>query len=423
MNMKEKCETVPSSISRMVCDCQICGSTDLKQVLFLGYIPPVNYMPKIGTRATEHFSFPAELLQCSKCHLVQLGCAVNKDHIFPEEYPYVSGTTKILSTNFEKLVEECTSYFYKPAKTDLIVDIGSNDGTLLSKWLPHDCRVCGVEPTGRAQLAINRGIETYNEFFCKDVAQRIVVEKSKAKVITAANVFAHIDGMDDVMEGIRELLDDEGLFISESHYLLDLVNTLQYDTVYHEHLRYYSLTALNYLFQEYGFEVVHAKRIPTHGGSIRVYAARPGVYAVRDSVAELLLKEKPLINGNLLKQFSQDVLKNKRSLWALLASIKNEDKRIYGISAPSRASTLVNYVGIDSSIIDCILEVSGSPKIGKTMPGTDIPVLEESILLEEQPEYAFIFSWHIAEELIPKLKSKGYKGKFIIPLPVPTLVD
>lgn len=208
------------------------------------------------------------------------------------------------------------------------------------------------------------------------------------------------------------------MFISESHYLLPLVETLQYDTIYHEHLRYYSLHSLKYLLEMHGFEIIHAKQIPTHGGSIRVYAARKGKYQVRNSVAALLKEEeKTILKKEKLFEFKKRIVISKLELHSMLLNIKKQNKRIYGIGAPSRASTLINYIGLDDGILDCVVEVKNSHKIGKYIPGTLIPVLEESKLFEDQPEYALLLSWHIADELVLKLRQKGFKGKFIAPLP------
>jgi hypothetical protein len=221
-----------------------------------------------------------------------------------------------------------------------------------------------------------------------------------------------------------DLLDENGVFISESHYLLPLEQTLQYDTIYHEHLRYYSLHSLKYLLESHGLEVFHAKRIPTHGGSIRVYAARKGVHSVKDTVNELIAEEAGKITTlKGFRDFKRRVVLSKIQLYQLLLDIKRSGKSIYGISAPSRASTLINYTGLDDGIIDYVLEIKGSHKIGKYIPGTLIPVVEESILYEEQPDYALIFSWHIADELIPKIRQKGFNGKFIVPLPEPSIVE
>ena len=189
-----------------------------------------------------------------------------------------------------------------------------------------------------------------------------------------------------------ELLDEEGLFITESHYWLSLLETLQYDTIYHEHLRYYSLTSLRNLLTMHGLEVVHAKRIPTHGGSIRAYAARRGRYPVRPTVAPLLETEGRELDAAALDRFRRGVVGSKLGLHALLRGLKAGGKRVYGIGAPSRASTLVNYVGLDDGIVDCVLEIKDSYKVGKYMPGTLIPVLDEERLFADQPDYALMLS-------------------------------
>ncbi|NER21277.1 MAG: class I SAM-dependent methyltransferase [Symploca sp. SIO1C2] len=412
-----------SGSSVVVNNCQISGSTDLQPILFLGYLPPVNQMRSIGEPPQEQPAYPAQLLYCPESKLVQIGLIVDPNILFPPEYPYTSGTTKILRDNFAELYQDCQTIIPLTAE-DLIVDIGSNDGTLLSNFHNGGHRVQGIEPTQRGEIANEKGIPTAIEFFGREIATKVKTEQGPAKVITATNVFAHIENVHEIVESILLLLDDKGVFISESHYLLSLVETLQYDTIYHEHLRYYSLQSLEYLFNMHGLEVIHAKRIPTHGGSIRVYAARKGAYPIQPSVKNILDEELAVdLNNQKLEEFKQKVVLSKLQLHSLLLDIKQQGHRIYGIGAPSRASTLINYVGIDDSILDCVVEVKGSYKTGKYMPGTLIPVIEETALFEEQPEYALLLSWHIAEELMPKLTQKGFKGKYIVPLPVPRIVE
>jgi hypothetical protein len=208
-----------------------------------------------------------------------------------------------------------------------------------------------------------------------------------------------------------------------SHYLISLLDRLQYDTIYHEHLRYYSLHSLKYLLEMHGLEVIHSVPIPTHGGSIRVYAARKGTRPVSKSVSEMLATEPTgTAMRERLRRFRSDVILSKLRLMSLLCHCKEKGARIWGISAPSRASTLMSYVGIDDGTIDYVAEIKGSLKIGKYMPGTLVPVVEEARIFEDQPEYALIFSWHIADELIPKLRNQGYRGRFIVPLPIPHFV-
>jgi len=406
--------------SVVVEQCQICDYPNLESILFLGYLPPVNRMHSIGDKPKEQPSYPAQVVYCPHCHLVQLGLIVDSKILFPPEYPYTSSTTKILRENFAELYRECKT-MVDMGPEDFIVDIGSNDGNLLSNFKAH--RVLGVTPEDIGKIAIERGIPTILDYFTRDVAERILADYKKARIVTATNVFAHIENINEIMGCILMILSRDGMFISESHYLLSLIETLQYDTIYHEHLRYYSLHSLKYLLEKHGLEIIHAKKIPTHGGSVRVYAARKGAYRTRDTVASLLQEEKKLVlNKKNLLDFKKKVIISKLELQALLLGIKRRGENIYGIGAPSRASTLINYVGLDDGVIDCVVEVQGSHKIGKYVPGTLIPVVEEDKLYEHQPEYALLFSWHIADELIPKIREKGFKGRFIVPLPKPRIV-
>jgi len=397
--------------------CQVCGHAPLSKVLSLGYMPPVNQMVAVGEVPRQQPWFPTDLMHCAECELVQLGLAVDPVIIFPPEYPYTSGTTKLLRDNFAELYCEASAML-KLAAQDLVIDIGSNDGTLLSNFKKH--RILGIEPTEVGKIADGRGVPTLMRYFAPAVAAEVKREHGPARVVTAANCFAHIEDVHSIVQGILDLLAPDGVFISESHYLIGLLDRLQYDTVYHEHLRYYSLTSLANLLSMHGLEVFHARAIPTHGGSIRVYAARQGAWPVDESVAKMLAAE-PRGEAMLarLKRFRNDVMLSKLRLLAMIRELKEQGARICGISAPSRASTLVNYLGLDEAIIDYVCEIAGSLKIGKCMPGTSIPVVEESRLFSDQPDCAVIFSWHFADELAPKLRAKGYRGKLVTPLPVP----
>jgi len=409
--------------SHFIENCQVCNSKNLQPVLFLGYLPPVNEMISVGARIEERPSFPTQLLFCNDCSLVQLSCAVDKEVLFPPEYPYTSGMTKILHDNFQDLYEESKT-IVDYAKNPKVIDIGSNDGTLLSKFKNGGLQVHGIEPTAVYKMAVEKGIPTTNAFFSPEVALSVQKTFGRAQMVTATNVFAHIDNIHSILDGILQLVDERGIFVSENHYLGSLVQTLQYDTVYHEHLRYYSVTSLRRLLEPHGLEIFHVKKIPTHGGSIRVYSAKKGLYPVRDSVAAIIREEKEIcVRPEHLQEFAQRVHMSKLQINALLYRVKQEGGRIFGIGAPSRASTLIGYTGIDEQSVQAVAEMKGSLKIGKYMPGTMIPVVEEAALYEQQPEYAMLLSWHIAEELIPKIKAKGFKGKFIVPLPEARVVN
>ena len=229
-----------NSKSKTIDRCQISKKKDLKRILSLGFLPPVNDYQPINSRKKEEIFFPAELMYSKSSKLAQLGTIVNKEIIFPKEYPYTSSTTKILRENFKELYNE-SSKLLNLEQEDLIIDIGSNDGNLLSNFNSKH-RVLGVTPELIGKLAIKRGINTIIKYFDDATTNYILKKYGKARLITATNVFAHIDNVEDVMKNINKLLDKNGFFISESHYLVELIKTVQYDTIYHEHMRYYSLT-------------------------------------------------------------------------------------------------------------------------------------------------------------------------------------
>ena len=405
--------------SKTIDRCQISGAKDLKTILSLGYLPPVNKLKKINSSLREDVFYPSELMYSQRSRLVQLSTIVNKEILFPKEYPYTSSTTKILRENFKELYEDCKKIINISSK-DLIIDIGSNDGNLLNNFKKYH-KVLGITPEKIGKIAIKNGIRTLIRYFDKNTSDLVLKKFGKAKIITATNVFAHIENVNLLMKNLLRVLKDDGVFISESHYLVSLIKTNQYDTIYHEHLRYYSLTSLKYLFNKYDMEIIHAKKINTHGGSIRVYAARKKRFKINHSVRKILSYEKNFLNWKTFNNFKKKVVDSKLKLYSILNKLKNNNKKIYGIGAPSRASTLINYVGLDENIIDCVLEIDGSYKIGNYIPGKKIPILSENKLYNDPPDFLILFSWHIASELKFNLKKKGFKGKFIIPLPHPKI--
>ncbi len=413
-----------SETSKPIVRCQICDGDQLDSILFVGYMPPVNTMLTVGSVPTEQPAYPLEMLRCPKCTLVQIGLEVAPEVLFPESYPYLSGTTRILRENFADLQRESTQLL-DLKKGSFVVDVGSNDGTLLAPFAEAGCRVLGIEPSQAGDVARAKGIDTLHDYFNRATAKAVRKKYGQADLVTAANVFAHFGGIHDGVDGIVDLLAPGGVFVSESHYLLDLVKTLQYDTIYHEHLRHYSVGSLSKLLEMHGLEVFHVTRIPTHGGSIRVYAARKGQRPIQSSVAESRAEEEQagITSGKAFGDFRSRVGRSKVDLYELLAPIRGRGERVFGVGAPSRASTLVNYTGLDDGILDVVVEVSSSHKLGKYIPGTRIPVVDESRLFAEQPAYALLLSWHIADELAQNLRGKGFRGKFIVPLPEPAILD
>jgi len=393
--------------------CQICSSNDLVKILDLGMHPPP--LKFLNNNEPEQL-FPLQLFFCKSCHLWQLGDAVDPSVLF-KTYTYESGVSNSFKNHLYNFAKLLVDRFHLTSN-DLVIDIASNDGTLLEGFSSFNIRILGVEPSNVADIAKNKGIPTVKNFFDEDVAKEILKKYSKAKVITATNIFAHVKSLDSFMKGVQLLLKEDGIFVTESQYLMDIVQKLEYDTIYHEHLRYYGIKQLEKLFDIYDMEIFDAERISAQGGSIRVFSSFKEKISKNNSVKELIHKEEEFGLNKLdtAKEFATRVENNKKDLRELLLKIKSEGKSIAGIGAPARSSTVLNFCKIDSKILDFIAE-KGILKIGKVTPGTHIEVVDDKTLIEKQPDYALLLSWHLKDNLIPKIRNDGYKGKIIVPLP------
>jgi len=398
--------------------CEFSKKNDLTKIISLGKMPAVNNYIEVGRDTNDLRFYETEIFYSKSSNLVQLTTIVDKKILFPKSYPYTSSTTKILRDNFKDLFNE-SSKLIKFYKSDLIVDIGSNDGNLLSNFKKF--RVLGVTPENIGKLAIKKGIPTILNYFEKNTALKIKKKYGNAKLICATNVFAHIENTNNLIKNIKLILDKNGVFISESHYLVSLIKTLQYDTIYHEHLRYYSLSSLKYILNKHGLEIFFCKKIKSHGGSIRVYSSYKGKYKIDKSVKNFIEYEKNFLVKKTFQNFKNKVLKSKIDFFNLISKINLNKNLIYGIGAPSRGAILVNYIGLDENIIKAILETNGSYKIGKYLPGTKIPIILETPKILKEADYLIILSWHIKDQLKKVLKKNGFKGKFIIPLPTPVI--
>jgi hypothetical protein len=369
-------------------------------------------------------SYPLNLVRCRDCGLVQLDYAVDGKELFYPDYPYRSGITETLKKNLHGLSAHVCKKLALPAGA-LVVDIGSNDGTILEGFKSHGMKVLGVEPTKIAHIAIKNDIETVNEFFSADVARRIVNQYGQASLVTAANVFAHVAELGSLMEGIDCLLQDGAVFISESHYQLSILDTLQYDSIYHEHLRFYLLKPLMKLFDDYGFSLTDVERIPNYGGSIRVYATKSRNLPFSENV-HLLLKEEEKLGAYedaTYDDFRRRVEASRANIRSLLVRLNEEGKTVVGVGCPGRSATLLSYCGITRDLMPYIAEQSTSLKLGMYTPGTHIPVVDEAKMMAEQPDYAMILSWHYATPIIKSLRAKGLRSKIIVPLPDIQVID
>jgi hypothetical protein len=399
-------------------ECQVCGSRDLKAVLDLGHQAPCDSLLWPRHLNEVEKTYPLKFLRCLSCGLAQINYVVSPEELFFLDYPYRSGITPSLVRNLQSTGPKVIERFEVPVGK-LVIDIGSNDGTLLQGFKNSGMRVLGVEPTNIAKIAAGNGIETVQEFFTQDLASRLVVKYGKAAVITAANMFAHVAKLGGLIRGVDQLLEEGGLFVTESHYLIDLLETVQYDSIYHEHLKYYSVASLNKLFSFYDFTLVDVERITNYGGSIRVYARKGKGHTVSSSVAELCELESDfgLAVDQPWQLFADRVNRSRNALKLLVSAELQRGSRFVGIGCPGRAATLLNFCNLGPQELDYVAEQSSSLKLGLFTPGTHIPIVDEQQMFEEQPDFAILLAWHYWQPIVEKLRSRGLKSKIIIPLP------
>lgn len=413
--------------------CRICDGKKLSKVLSLGPTPLANaFLERSEARVAEMY-YPLDAYLCRDCGLLQLLDVVAPEVLF-KNYVYVSSTSPVFVRHFQDFAKSAIKRFGLNHHS-LVVDIGSNDGILLKPFKEKRVRVLGVEPDAAiARIAKNAGVDTVVEFWSPAVAKKIVKRRGRADMITATNVFAHIDDIHAVARGVKALLKPDGVFMIEAPYLGDFLDKNLFDTVYHEHLSYFSLGALAAFFKRVGMKIVDVERVSTHGGSLRVFARRRRLTRMKtqinadrrseEAVKWLLRREKKqkLQSEETFKRYNVRILENRAKLLALLASLKGRGKRIAGYGAPAKGNTLLNFFSIGRELLDYI--VDDSPfKQGKHTPGKRIPVVSSSVLAKNQPDYLLILAWNFAPSIMKKneaFRKRG--GKFIIPVPTPRIV-
>ncbi len=405
-------------------NCQICNSKKLNLVLDLGHQPLCDSLLTKEMLNKLEKTFPLRMMWCEECCLAQLDYCVDGNEVYHPDYPYRTGITKELVEYLENMSDSLIKK-YNLNENDLVVDLGSNDGTLLNGFKNNRINVIGVEPTNISQIANKNNVETIQDFFTVDVADNIKTKIGEASLILATNMFAHMATIGEVISGIELLLKPDGVFVFENHYLLDVVEGGQFDTIYHEHLRTYSLKSLIKLFSYYNFTVTDVERGTRYGGNIRVHVTKGKNRNVSESVESLLkLEEKSgLYKIETYEKFADRVKQAKNDFMNFILKIKSEGKTIVGNSCPGRSVTLLNYYGVDSELLPYIAEQPTSLKLDKFLPGKHMPIINNEILIKEQPDYVVLLAWHYAKPIMDQLKERGLKSNFIIPLPDMTLLE
>jgi SAM-dependent methyltransferase len=404
--------------------CRTCGEEALYRFLDLGVTPlSDNFLKESRLREPEVY-YPLDVLFCAKCTLVELGYVVPPELMFGEDYVYESSTTRTGREHFHSLAKTATERFGLNSSS-LVVDIGSNVGVLLKAFQALGARSLGVDPAPKiCEIARKNGIETISSLFDTRTVTDIVRSRGRASIITATNVFAHVDDLEDLVRSVETLLSEKGVFILESPYLVDLLDKLEYDTIYHEHLSYFSLKPLVTLFQRFGMEVFDAQRVPIHGGSLRVFVSRRSKYPTSPTVTSLLDLERKLRMDSLdtYKDFARRVQGHREKLVTMLHDLKRDGKRIVGIGAPAKGNTLLSYCHLGPEILDYIVE-KAQLKVGLFTPGTRIPIFAEAKLLDDQPEYGLLLSWNFKDEILENLRDYRKRGgRIIVPIPDPYIV-
>ncbi|MBI5481613.1 MAG: class I SAM-dependent methyltransferase [Deltaproteobacteria bacterium] len=405
--------------------CRMCKSDGLTPFLDLGFTPPADrFLRKEQLREPE-VHYPLVVMLCASCGQVQLGHVVSPEVLYRQDYPYEASLTKTGQRHWAEFARTVSERMRLGA-ADLVVDIGSNVGVLLAAFRDHGARILGVDPASNiVRIAERGGIETVNEFFGLEVARGIRETRGPATVITGTNVFAHIDDLDDVLRGVDVLLGERGILVIEAPYLVHLIKNLEYDTIYHEHLSYLSIRPLTALFSRFGFEIFDVERRDIHGGSIRIYIGRAGRLPIGAAVDACLREEAEAGVHTLpvLQEFAQAVRCNRQDLQWLVRSLKQQGRRLVGVSAPAKGMTLLNYCHLGPETLDFVTEKS-TLKIGRYTPGLHVPVVPDEALLSERPDYALLLAWNFADEIMANLHAyRQAGGKFIIPIPVPRVVD
>ena len=403
--------------------CRSCGSSNIKELFDFGRTPLSDNLLTKEQLSEEEIFVPLTLILCEDCTLVQIKEEVDPNILFCQDYPYYSSVSRSLMAHFENSAK---SIINKKGlgKDSYVIEAASNDGYLLRHFAEQNIPVLGIDPAdGPAKVATDRGIDTLNTFFSKELAEELrTKEQKRADVFLANNVLAHVPDLNGFVEGISILLKEDGLAVIEAPYLLDLIEHCEFDTIYHQHLCYFSVTALQNLFNRHGLYLNDIEHVPVHGGTLRMFIEPTKNYS--QTVISYLEKEKTLNIGSegFYHEFTKRIKTIKKDLNGLLTDLKSQGKKIVGYGAAAKANTFMSYCNIGENYLDYIADLSKF-KQGLFMSGNHLPIVHPDKLSEEVPDYVLIMAWNFAKEIIKQQDNYQKKGgKFIIPIPESTIV-